>query len=253
MAPPLRVDEQHAVARARTGAPLPYLPSFTGTTVAFSRRRQNAHTSPGVGAPHTVHARELVALDVGVGREPLVAALEEAEQERGLRARRAVLEGVEHLLEPEVAVARRHRALLDLVVDPAQHAVGRGLPLAEPDERLHLAGEAGRGGQHRVLAAEVRGLPAQHVAEQHRGFVVEVVAGGDDVVAVFERGGVEEVALRQAARTAGRAAGGRGGAGDVVAVVAARSISMSGRPMARACSRAYVTDSSEYSPMPSPR
>ena len=102
---------------------------------------------------------------------------------------------------------------------PLQHAVRRRLALAQPHERLHLAGEAGRRRQHRVLAAEVAGLPAQHVAEQHRGLVVEVVAGGDDVVAVVERGRVEQVALREAARAAGRAAGGRGGAGDVVAVV----------------------------------
>ena len=33
--------------------------------------------------------------------------------------------------------------------------------------------------QHRQLAGEVVELPAQHVAEQHRRFVVEVVAGDD--------------------------------------------------------------------------
>ena len=58
-----------------------------------------------------------------------------------------------------------------------------------------------------MLAAEVAGVPAQHVAEQHRGLVVEVVAGGDDVVAVLERGRVEEVALRQPARAARARAG----------------------------------------------
>ena len=74
-------------------------------------------------------------------------------------------------------------------------------------------------GQHRVLATEVAGLPAQHVAEQHRGFVVEVVTGRDDVVAVLERGRVEEVALREPARAARRAARDLRGAGDVEAVV----------------------------------
>ena len=71
---------------------------------------------------------------------------------------------------------------------PREHAVRGHLALAQPHERLDLAGEAGPGRQHRVLAAEVAGLPAQHVAEQHRGFVVEVVTGRDDVVAVLERG-----------------------------------------------------------------
>ena len=52
---------------------------------------------------------------------------------------------VEHLLVPEVAVARGHRALLDLVVDPAEHAVRGHLALAEPDQRLDLAREARRG------------------------------------------------------------------------------------------------------------
>src|SRR5207244_11194144 len=56
-----------------------------------------------------------------------------------------------------------------------------------------------------VLTSEEFRLAAQHVAEQHRGFVVEVVPGGEDVVAVPGGGFVEDVALRQPARRARRA------------------------------------------------
>ena len=117
----LGVDEQHAVAggegaghvsaasrRRRPGAAI---------APTCERSRQNAQTSPGVGAPHTRHSPSSSRSSVGVAGEALVAALEEAEQERGLGARRAVLERVEHLLVPEVPVAGGHRALLDLVVD----------------------------------------------------------------------------------------------------------------------------------------
>ena len=46
-----------------------------------------------------------------------------------------------------------------------------------------------------MLAAEVFGVPVQHVAEQHRGFVVEVVPRGDGVVVAVDRGLVEEMAF----------------------------------------------------------
>ena len=52
-----------------------------------------------------------------------------------------------------------------------------------------------------LLAPEVPRLPAQHVAEQDRGLVVEVVPGRDDVVPVLERDGVEQVPLREPARS----------------------------------------------------
>ncbi len=61
---------------------------------------------------------------------------------------------------------------------------------------LTLLGEAVAGRQHRELAAEVVGLPPQHVAEQDGRLVVEVVAGDDDVVAAAAGGVVEQVALR---------------------------------------------------------
>ena len=97
------------------------------------------------------------------------------------------LEVVEQLLVAEVPVARGHRAFFDLVVDPLEHAVRGHLALAEPVQRLHLAREPVGGREHRMLAGEVVEVPAQHVAEQHGGLVVEVVTGRDDVVAVLER------------------------------------------------------------------
>src|SRR4051794_2408030 len=152
-----------------------------------SRRRRTAHRA----------LPELVALLGGVAGEALVPALEEAEQERGLRSGRAVLQRVEHLLVAQVPVAGRHRALLDLVVDALQHAVRRHLALAQAHQGLDLAHEPGRRRQHRVLATQVACVPPEHVAQQHRRLVVEVVAGGDDVVAALDRRGIEEVALRE--------------------------------------------------------
>src|SRR5262245_10095676 len=114
-------------------------------------------------------------------------------------------------------VAGSHRALLDLVVDLPEHAVRGRFALCEPHERLHLAHEAGCRRQHRMLAAEVAGVPSQHVAEQHGGLVVEVVTGRDDVVAVIEGDGVEEVPFGESARSARGPAGGLRRAGDVVA------------------------------------
>ena len=61
-------------------------------------------------------------------------------------------------------------------------------------------------------------VPAQHVAEQHRGFVVEVVTGREHVVAVVDRGLVEDVALRQPARRARHALRRARAVGDVEAV-----------------------------------
>ena len=58
------------------------------------------------------------------------------------------------------------------------------------------------------LARERIHLPVEHVAEEHRRLVVEVVAGGDHGVAVVHRRAVHEVALAEAAGGAGRAARG---------------------------------------------
>src|SRR6185312_9550029 len=79
------------------------------------------------GRPAHPALPQLVALVVGITREALVTPLEEAEEERRLRSRRPVLQRVEHLLVPEVPIARGHGALLYLVVDALEHAVGRGL------------------------------------------------------------------------------------------------------------------------------
>ena len=168
VATPLGVDQQHAVAGGERRGPRQRTSSagrrgsVSTSSIAptWDRSRQNAQTSPGVGDAADAALPQLVALVVGIAREALVAALEEAEQERRLRSGRAVLERVEHLLVPEVPVAGGHRALLDLVVDALEHAVGRGLALPEPHERLDLAHEPRRRGQHRVLAAEVAGRPS---------------------------------------------------------------------------------------------
>nr|WP_320412812.1 hypothetical protein [Candidatus Microthrix sp.] len=117
-----------------------------------------------------------------------------------------------------MAVAGGHRALLDQVVDARHHAVGGHLALPQADQRLHLAGKAVAGGQNGPLPAQVGHLPAQHVAEQHRSFVIEVVAGHQSVVAAVAGGFVEDVALRHATGRARRALGGPRSGGDVVAV-----------------------------------
>ena len=198
----LGVDEQHAVACRESRATVSpsvrsgWARSCTATVspAAFSRSRQNAQTSPGSVPERTAPRRrgrraahaalaELVAFVLGVPANRSCPRSRKPNRNAAFVPGERVLEPVEHLLVAEVPVARGHRALLDLVVDAAQHAVGRGLALAEPHERLHLAHEPGRRGQHGVLAAEVAGVPAEHVAEQDRGLVVEVVAGGDDVVA----------------------------------------------------------------------
>ena len=63
-------------------------------------------------------------------------------------------------------------------------------------------GNPGRAASTGRWRAEVVGVPAQHVAEEHGGLVVEVVARRDDVVRAVERGLVEEMSLRQTARGA---------------------------------------------------
>ena len=135
-----------------------------------------------------------------------------------LGAGRLYFDVVERSLVGEVLVAHRHGALLDDVVDPPQKTVRRSLTLAQPDQGLHLSGEAVAGLQHRQLPAEILGLPPQGVAHQHRRLVVEVVAGGERVVTAAAGGLVEQVALRQAACRTGRPPGRPGTGGDVEAV-----------------------------------
>ena len=194
---------------------------------------QKAHTSLTVGAPQPGQgcrpARSSSAAGLHQGGHPV----EEPEVEGGLGARRGDLDGVEGLLVAEVPVAGRHRALLHDVVDAPQHAVGGHLPLAQPDQRLDLAGEAVARRQDGILPAQVGEVPAQHVAEQHGRLVVEVVAGGDHVVAAVEGGLVEQVPLRQPARRARRPAG-RGRPGrDVEAELAAAGRSRPAGPRRR--------------------
>src|SRR5262249_52687127 len=56
-----------------------------------------------------------------------------------------------------------------------------------------------------TLAREVIRLPAQHVAEEPRRFVVEVVTGDEDLEAALVRRAIEVMALERAARRARRA------------------------------------------------
>src|SRR4029077_18718773 len=108
--------------------------------------------------------------------------------------------------------------LLDDVVDAGEHAVRGELTLPEANQRLHLADETRGRGERRMLATEVSRLPAQHVAEEHRRFVVEVVSRREDVVSVRHRRFVEDVALRESARGTGDAPGGPRASWDIEAV-----------------------------------
>ena len=91
-----------------------------------------------------------------------------------------------------------------------------------PDERLDLPREPVGRREHRELAGQVVDVPAHRVAEQHGRFVVEIVAGDDDVVAAVERGPVEQPALRQTARRARHPPGGHRRRRHVVAVLVAQ-------------------------------
>src|SRR6266536_3539062 len=115
-----------------------------------------------------------------------------------------------------MSVPVRHRALLDLIVEAPEHAVRGGLTLAQSVQRLDLPREPRRRGQHRMLAAQIARLPTQHVAQENRRLVVEVVAGGDDVVSVLDGDRVEQVAFRQTTRATRSSVRRRGGARDVV-------------------------------------
>src|SRR4051812_19828460 len=173
---------------------------------------------------------ELVVPRLDVSGESCRRPLQEAEVEVVLRTRRLELDLVEGGLVAEVLVALGHRALLDDVVDAGEHAVRRRLPLTEPNERLHLPREPPLARQHGHLATEVLRLPAQHVAEQDRSFVVEVVAGGHHVVAVLTRRGVEQMTLREPARRARYAPSGLGGSGYVEPEFVADVAVMEGEP-----------------------
>ena len=115
---------------------------------------------------------------------------------------------------------------------PRDDAVGGGLALGQADERLDLLRETRPGpASTGMLAAQVLGLPAQHVAEQDRGLVVEVVSGHQHVVAAVERRLVEQVALGQTAGRARRAPGGlRRRSGCRSRSSSARSTSIRWRP-----------------------
>src|SRR5207248_2979990 len=102
---------------------------------------------PGRRRAADVARLQIFALLDRVGREAIVGAFEESEHERGLGSWRALFDLVQRFLVAKVPVADRHRALLDDVVDAGDDAVRGHLALAEPDQGLDLAREAGRGGQ----------------------------------------------------------------------------------------------------------
>src|SRR5436305_11080056 len=131
---------------------------------------EGAHlTGRGRAAPRAL--LQLLLLGRGLRYEQCRRLVEKHEVEGVLGAGRLVLDGVQRLLVPQVPVASGHRALLDLVIDARQDAVGGRLAFAEAHEGLHLAHEAVAGGQDRQLAAEVLGGPPEDIAEQDRGLV----------------------------------------------------------------------------------
>src|SRR2546425_889600 len=141
---------------------------------------------------------------LGAVERPL-GLLQKAEEEVVLGPRRLLFQPVEDLLVGDGGGALGERTFVDDVVDAPQKGVGRRLALGQPIERLHAPGQLGmRGGERGRLARERIGLPVEHVAEEHRRLVVQVVAGGDDRVAVLDGGPIHEVAL---AEPAGRAGG----------------------------------------------
>src|SRR5439155_913198 len=88
-------------------------------------------------------------------------------------------------LVEELRGTRGVRTLVDDVIDAAHERVDRRLVFARQVERLHLADELRvRRWQHRPLARQVVLLPAQHVAEEPRRLVVEVVPGGEHTLRV---------------------------------------------------------------------
>ena len=167
-----------------------------------ARARQNAQNRPVVGWPHRSHDESSAA---SAAREQRPAPVEVPEEELRLRPRRAWTRCVHRVLVPELGVAGDQRALLHHVVDarggtrtprsPAPRAGTSGLTFFTMPSRPGRAGD---------LAGDVLGVPTERVAQQRRGLVVEVVAGGDHVEAALEGRPVEHVALRQPADRAGR-------------------------------------------------
>ena len=104
-----------------------------------------------------------------------------------------------------------------------------------------------------MLTAQVAGLPAQHVAEEDRRLVVEVVTGGDDVVAVLDGDRVEQVPFRKSARAARSSVSRGGGTRDVVAEVGGEIDLVELEASFMREGRAACPEASEYSPIPSPR
>src|SRR5690606_15339240 len=129
----------------------------------------------------------------------------ETAEKGGFRPGRPFLQRVEELLVHQMAVTGRHRALLDDVVQTPDDAVGRRLPLGQPDQRLDPADEPGPLRQDRTLPGEIRQVPGHHVPEQDGRLVIEVVSRGEHVVPGVERDLVWHVPLGRAAGRTRRA------------------------------------------------
>ena len=109
------------------------------------------------------------------------------------------LDAVQDVLVEELRGADTVRTLFDDVVDAAEKGVHRGFQLTQAVERPHLANKPRVSrGQDRFFPRQILGLPVERVAQQPRGLVVEVVAGGEDVKPALNGSLIEEVALHRA-------------------------------------------------------
>ena len=130
-------------------------------------------TSPVVGAHTRGSARARRARPRPRRRSARAGAFVKARDEHRLRARRLLLQPIQHVLVAEVPVALGHRALLDDVVDAAHYAIGRHLALTDAHERLHLLDETVARRQHgywreRYVASQRNTLPRSTAASSSR-------------------------------------------------------------------------------------
>ena len=136
---------------------------------------------------------------------------QEVAHERGLAARTLVLEHVEHSLVGQLRRPDCIRTLLYLVIDAAHESISRDLELACQKEGLDLPNKSLMVSvEDRSLSGEMVGAPAQYVAHQSGGFIVEVVAGEQNIAVMRKCCAVEIIPL---GFSACRARGTMGGLG----------------------------------------
>ena len=103
---------------------------------------------------------------------------------------------VEHFLVENHFRALGHGTFLDDVVDAIDDGIGRDFPFGEAAEGFDLFRKAfHRCRQRRALFLEIFVLPVQHIAQQTRRFVIEIVAGGHHVVLLLHGCAVELIPL----------------------------------------------------------